>query len=94
MSSSANEDNKQFVWNGVDERNLSLLFWNTADDQTSKRLVSLLRIQAEAEKLSKNRKRQRRKNQKGKRSDNKGGDGGSVGVARGAGKDDFTSMSA
>ena len=59
MSSSANEDNTQFVWNGVDERNLSLLFWNTEEDQTSKRLVSLLRIQAEAEKLSKNRKRRR-----------------------------------
>ena len=59
MSSSANEDNTQFVWNGVDERNLSLLFWNTEEDQTSKRLVSLLRIQAEAERLSKNRKRRR-----------------------------------
>ena len=59
MSSSANEDNTQFVWNGVDERNLSLLFWNKEEDQTSKRLVSLLRIQAEAERLSKNRKRRR-----------------------------------
>ena len=59
MSSSANEDNTQFVWNGVDERNLSLLFWNTENDATSSRLVSLLRIQAEAEKLSKKRKRKR-----------------------------------
>ena len=61
MSSSANEDNTQFVWNGVDERNLSLLFWKTFEegDKTSQRLVSLLRIQAEAERLSKYRKRKR-----------------------------------
>ena len=59
MSSSADEDNTQCVWNGVDERNLSLLFWNTENDATSSRLVSLLRIQAEAEKLSKKRKRKR-----------------------------------
>lgn len=48
------------MWSNVDERNLSLLFWNTGEQETSKRLVDLLKIQAESERLSKQRKRKRR----------------------------------
>ena len=58
-SSSGSDDNTNFVWNGVDETNLALLFWDDKEP-TSKRLVDLLRIQAETERLSKRRKRRRR----------------------------------
>lgn len=31
QSSSGEEDNTQYVWNGVDEHNLALLFWDGFD---------------------------------------------------------------
>ena len=57
-SSNPDDDNAEFMWNGVDERNMSELFWNNREER-SKRLVGLLKIQASSEKLSKQRKRRR-----------------------------------
>ena len=60
QSSSAgeHEGNAEFMWNGIDESNISLLFLNQGDN-ISKRLVNLLQIQAQTEKMSKRRKRKR-----------------------------------
>ena len=43
-SSNHDDDNAEFMWNGVDERNMSELFWNVTKEENSKRLVDLLKI--------------------------------------------------
>ena len=57
-SAAEQEDNAEFMWNVIDESNLSLLFWDQSD-KSSRRLVNLLKIQAQTEKMSKRRKRKR-----------------------------------
>ena len=70
---SSDDDNFYFLWNGHDQRNLELLF---ADKQeSSKRLVNMLRIQQDSERLSKRRQRKIYKGDKDDGAhDKKGGD--------------------
>ena len=61
--SSSEEDNlASFAWKGVDQHNFASLFWDkeNRDDHVSTRLINILRLQAESERLSKERKRKRR----------------------------------
>ena len=62
QSSSEDDDISGFAWTGVDQRNLELLFWDkeSKEDHVSTRLIDLLRLKAESERLSKERKLQRR----------------------------------
>ena len=69
-SQSSTGDEKRAVnrWNGVDERNLALLFWDNLNDKNviSRRLINLLKITAENERLSKDRTRTRKRRKSSK----------------------------
>ena len=53
---SSTDDNAEFIWNKTDQLKLALLFHN--EKASSKRLVNILRIQEDCERLSKRRQRQ------------------------------------